>query len=150
MTRSPPREPHEPASPLASPSGAARGVTLDTGALIGLERRKARAIHFLDLADQGLITLHAPGVVLTEWWRGPTEVRRRILQVVEVLPLTLAMHHAAGEALATVRGATAIDAMVMAFAASRGEPVLTGDVEDLERLRAAFPTVRVLGLSSRA
>jgi hypothetical protein len=38
--------------------------------------------------------------------------------------------------------------MVMAFAASRGEPVLTGDVEDLECLRMAFPTVRVLGLAS--
>ncbi len=125
-----------------------RGVTLDTGALIGMERRKPRAIHFLDLAEQGLLTLAVPGPVVSEWWRGATDVRRRILQVVDVGPLTLAMHLAAGEAIAAVRGATAVDAMVMAFAAARGEPVLTSDVDDLERLREAFPDVRVLGLSA--
>ena len=127
---------------------AGRGVTLDAGALLGMERRKPRAIHFLDLAEQGLVTLVAPGPVLTQWWRGPTEVRRRILQVVDVGSMTPAMHLAAGEAIAAVRGATAIDAMVMAFAATRGEPVLTSDVDDLERLRQAFPDVRVLGLAS--
>jgi len=45
-----------------------------------------------------------------------------------------------------VRGATTIDAIVMASAASRGDVVLTSDVGDLERLRAVFPGVRVLGV----
>ena len=39
---------------------------------------------------------------------------------------------------------TALDAIVMAFAASRGDVVFTGDTVGLDRLRAFFPTVRVL------
>jgi len=38
-----------------------------------------------------------------------------------------------------------VDAIAMAFAASRGDVVFTGDVDDLARLAAFFPTVRVLG-----
>jgi hypothetical protein len=34
----------------------------------------------------------------------------------------------------------------MAFAASRNDVVVTGDVRDLERLKAFFPRVRVLGV----
>jgi hypothetical protein len=49
----------------------------------------------------------------------------------------------AGEALAAVPGATAIDAIVMASAAQRGDAVFTSDVEDLDRLRRHFPDVRV-------
>jgi hypothetical protein len=41
-------------------------------------------------------------------------------------------------------GATAVDAIVMASAASRGDVVYTGDLKDLERLRVHFPGVRVL------
>jgi hypothetical protein len=43
-----------------------------------------------------------------------------------------------------VRGASALDAIVMAFAAARGDVVFTGDTSDLERLRSFFPAVRVL------
>ena len=52
----------------------------------------------------------------------------------------------AGEAIASVRGATAVDAIVMASAAQRGDVVYTSDVEDLERLRGYFRGVRVLGI----
>ena len=38
-----------------------------------------------------------------------------------------------------------VDAIVMAFAANRGDVVFTGDPDDFERLRAFFPAVRVLG-----
>jgi hypothetical protein len=37
-----------------------------------------------------------------------------------------------------------VDAIVMASAASRGDIVYSGDVEDLEALRGRFPNVRVL------
>jgi hypothetical protein len=48
--------------------------------------------------------------------------------------------------LAAVKGATLVDAIVMASAASRGDLVYTSDVEELERLRTRFPGVRVLGV----
>jgi hypothetical protein len=51
----------------------------------------------------------------------------------------------AGEALAAVAGSTAIDAIVMASAAQRGDLVYTSDIDDLERLRVHFSAVpRVL------
>ncbi|MBS2015032.1 MAG: hypothetical protein JST00_19230 [Deltaproteobacteria bacterium] len=43
------------------------------------------------------------------------------------------------------RRSTAVDAIVMASAAARGDVVFTDDPDDLERLRAFFPTVRVVG-----
>ena len=122
-----------------------RGITLDTGALIAIERRKPRGIYLLDLAKQRLAVLSAPIPVIAEWWRGRTDTRERILDVVNVAPLSLAVAKAAGEAQAKVSGSTAVDAMVMAFAAARGDVVFTGDTLDLERLRRYFPAVRVLG-----
>jgi hypothetical protein len=50
----------------------------------------------------------------------------------------------AGEAMVAVRGATTVDAIVMASAARRGDLVYTSDIDDLERLRGYFPNVRVL------
>jgi predicted nucleic acid-binding protein len=121
-----------------------RGITLDTGALVAIERRKQRGTQLLELAKQRLAVLAVPIPVIAEWWRGRTDVRERILDVVNVEPLTLAVAKAAGEAQAQISRSTAVDAIVMAFAASRGDVVFTGDPNDLEKLRAFFPTVRVL------
>ena len=46
--------------------------------------------------------------------------------------------------LAFTKGATVVDAVVMASAASRGDRVLTSDFDDLDRLRSYFPEVRLL------
>jgi predicted nucleic acid-binding protein len=124
---------------------SARGITLDTGALIAIESRKQRGMQLLQLAQQRLAVLSVPVPVVTEWWRGRTDVREHILDVVNVEPLSLTVAKWAGEALAKVPRSTAIDAVVMAFAAARGDVVFTGDTDDLERLRTFFPNVRVLG-----
>jgi predicted nucleic acid-binding protein len=85
-----------------------------------------------------------PADVVAEWWRGRTDLRDSILESVDIEPLTEALAKRAGEALAAVRGATAVDAIVMASAASRGDIIYSSDVEDLERLRRHFRSVRVL------
>jgi predicted nucleic acid-binding protein len=87
-----------------------------------------------------------PADVVAEWWRGQKTLRLGILASVDVEPLTEELAKAAGEALAAVKGATLVDAIVMASAASRGDLVYTSDVEELERLRTRFPGVRVLGV----
>jgi hypothetical protein len=51
-----------------------------------------------------------------------------------------------GEAMASVKGATLVDTIVMASAASRGGAVYISNVDDLERLRQYFPSVRVFGV----
>jgi hypothetical protein len=53
---------------------------------------------------------------------------------------------AAGEALAEVPGATAIDAIVMASAASRGDVVYTSDFDDLSRLRGHFRAASIISV----
>jgi predicted nucleic acid-binding protein len=120
------------------------GITFDTGALIALERRRPRMRGILEraLAMDQCITV--PADVVGEWWRGRTDLRDAILASVDVEPLTERLAKRAGEAFASVRGATLVDAIVMASAAARGDVVYTSDPEDLERLRRHFPTVRVL------
>jgi hypothetical protein len=46
-----------------------------------------------------------------------------------------------------VKGATSVDAIVMASAAQRGDAVYTADIDDLGRLRSFFPTVRLFDIS---
>jgi predicted nucleic acid-binding protein len=121
------------------------GLTFDTGALIALERRKLRMRQVLERARERDQAITVPADVVAEWWRGATDVRKAILDSVDVEPLTLRLAQLAGEALAAVPGATLVDAIVVASAASRGDIVYSSDVHDLERLRRVFPSVRILG-----
>jgi predicted nucleic acid-binding protein len=84
--------------------------------------------------------------VIAEWWRGWSDIRERILAGVRVEPVSETLAKLAGEALAATRGATSIDALVMASAAQRGDVVYTADVDDLEKLAHYFRAVRVLGI----
>ena len=52
----------------------------------------------------------------------------------------------AGVALAKVREATTIDAIVAAFAVERTGIVYMGDVADFERLGVFFPALRVFAI----
>ena len=122
------------------------GLTFDTGALIALERRRLRMKEVFEHALVREQRIVVPADVVAEWWRGQTTLRLSILASVDVEPLTEELAKAAGEALAAVKGSTLVDAIVMASAASRGDVVYTSDVEDLERLRTRFPSVRVLGV----
>lgn len=121
-------------------------VTLDTGALIALERRRQRIWQVVNRAHELGIVPVVPADVVAEWWRGRTDVREHILASVTVEPLSHALARLAGEAVAHVRGATTVDAIVMASAAQRGDAVYTSDVGDLERLRLYFPSVRIFGV----
>jgi predicted nucleic acid-binding protein len=122
------------------------GLTFDTGALIALERRRARVsgIYTAAVATGRIVTV--PTAVICEWWRGRTDAREHILRGIRVETVDVPLAQLAGEALAAIKGATAIDAIVMASAARRGDIVYTSDVRDLEALRAYFPMVRVLSV----
>lgn len=125
-------------------SGVSYGITLDTGALIALERRRSRVLQLMRAAALRKMPVTVPVAAIVEWWRGRTDVREAILgaMLVEVMDAELA--RTAGEALAAVRGATAVDAIVAASAARRGDVILTSDVADLTRLAVRFRSVRVL------
>jgi len=126
-------------------------VTLDTGALVALERKKPRADGLLRASRERGVALFTITPALTEWWRGRTDLREAIARVVRVVPLPVHVARSAGEALGTLRGrgaGLAVDVMVVAFAAAEGgQVVYTSDVAELERIAAAcFPAVKVLGI----
>lgn len=120
------------------------GLTFDTGALIAMEQRRQRIARAYTAAVADGLIVTVPAVVLTEWWRGRTDAREVILRGVRVESIDRALATLAGEAIAAVPGTTAVDAVVMASAARRGDVVYTSDFEDLDRLCRFFPTVRVL------
>lgn len=123
------------------------GLTFDTGALIGLERRHHRIRRVFATAVRDNVRVTVPAAVIAEWWRRRTDSAEDILASVDVEWLDESLAKAAGEALASVPRATAVDAIVMASAARRGDIVYTSDFEDLVRLQAEhFPAVRVLAV----
>ena len=122
----------------------APGLTLDTGALIALERRRQRMLTLLRGAEASGLTVTAPANVIAEWWRKRSRLAEQILAAIEVEPMDEELAVLVGETLAAVRGATLVDANVIVSAARRGDIVLTSDVEDFRPLSSRFPGVRVL------
>ena len=123
------------------------GLTLDTGALMALERKRLSVTRKIRAAITAGDPVTVPSPVVVEWWRGGAR-QRRFLDLFRpkgllVEPTSFALARVAGEAMAAT-GASAVDAVVMASAASRGDVVLTADLQDLERLRLFFPDVRLL------
>ena len=120
-------------------------MTFDTGALIALQRRRQRMSAVFAAANKQGLVITVPTVAIAEWWRGTdTRLANLLLAAVNVEELSLELSKAAGEAQSAVPGATAIDAIVMASAAQRGDIVYTSDPGDLAAMQAHFPGVRVL------
>ena len=124
------------------------GLTLDSGVLIAFERDDRNVVAHLKEALLRQVELTVPAVVVAEVWRGGPRSSRvaRLLGACTVEPLDESVARTAGEALARVRGAGTIDAIVMASAATRADRVLTSDPDDFTKLAGHFPSVRVLGI----
>ena len=121
-------------------------ITFDTGALIALERRKERAMKIYVHARERGFVVATPHVTLTEWWRGRTDRRDAVLAGILLETPSQEILKIAGVALGKVRGATAIDAIVAAFAAERTGIVYTSDVDDFAALQTFFPALRVFAV----
>lgn len=123
------------------PAGrATRGVTLDTGVLIALQRRHAGALALLRACRMSRASITIPAGVVAEWWRGTD---RALLEIGALEPLGTALAQRAGELLAETSGSNALDATVVASAAQRGDLVVTGDAGDLRRLAVSLPNVTI-------
>lgn len=118
----------------------------DTGALIALERRDLRMSKRVMYLRESKGAIIVPAPVLGEWWKGRSDWREKILAPMILEPLDAPLAKTAGEATAKVKGATLIDAVVMASAARAGAIVYTADFDDLTRLQSFFPSVRVLSV----
>jgi len=116
------------------------GATFDTGALIALERRDSAMLIKLRVLHQAGVPITIPVNAIVEWWR-KGHGQAAVLALGTVEPLTEHVAQAAGEALAKVRGSTAVDATVMASAAQRGDRVFTSDSKDMQKLQRHFRAV---------
>lgn len=122
------------------------GVTFDTGALIGLERRTERMKAVIARIAVRQLPLTIPSVVIAEWYREQRDAKRIIALAKTIEPVTGTLAELAGKALRTTGGSNAVDAIVMASAAQRGDVVYTSDVDDLLGFTDVFPGVRVFGV----
>ncbi len=117
-----------------------------SGALIGFEKGK-RSVGAL--VAHALVTrqpIHVPAVVVAEAWRGGARSARQamLLAGCRIEPLHDSVARKAGEALARVRGATTIDAIVVACAHALRLPLVTTDVDDMRALAAHFGDVSLI------
>jgi len=124
------------------------GVTFDTGALIGLERRTERMKAVLARIAARQLPVTIPSVVVAEWYREQRDANRVLALAKTVEPVTEALAQLAGAALRATKGSNAIDAVVMASASRRGDVVYTSDVRDLLAFADVFPAVRVFGVGA--
>jgi predicted nucleic acid-binding protein len=126
------------------------GVTFDTGALIGLERRTERMKAVIARIADRQLAVTIPSVVVAEWYREQRDARRILALAKTVEPITGTLAELAGKALRATGGSNAVDAIVMASAAQRGDVVYTSDVDDLLGFADVFPAVRVLGVGGHS
>ena len=123
------------------------GLTLDTGALIALERNSEELRSLLYIAQRNGQSVAVPAGALAQAWRGSRRQHRlvRLLDAddVEIPALDMPQALAAGAMLAARGGKDVIDASVVLTARERGHWVATSDAKDLRRLDPDLPIIEV-------
>jgi predicted nucleic acid-binding protein len=118
-----------------------KGVTLDAGALIALDRGDGRALALVARAREVGATLTVPATVFAQAIRRPrTQVRlaRLVRQpTTQLVPLDGPDATAVGILLAATRTRDIADAHVVICARRAGQPIVTRDTDDLRRLDPA-------------
>ncbi len=110
-------------------------ATLDTGALVAMERQKPRGMMLLRAAREHRAHLLAITPVVAEWWRGRSDVGDRIKTAVTLIPFPVRAAEAAGVVLGQMpddhgRAKVSIDVMAGLYGGRWG---LAGDCEVLSR-----------------
>ena len=135
---------------VANRTEARAGLTLDTGALIQLEKGNRKAAQVLAAATDEGLPIRLPAAVLAEFWNG--RHGRSITMLIEAATLadTRLLAQAAGEAPAgrgrARRSPSVVDALVAATAHAFGDAVLTTDPDDFRTLAHHFRGLRVIAL----
>ena len=117
---------------------ARAGITLDTGALIALDRGDQRLIALLSRALKQRLKIRVPSGVVGQAWRDGRvqETLARFLRIdeVEIVPLDEQLARACGELCGAGGTADVIDASVVILARERGDHIVTSDPDDLRQL----------------
>lgn len=123
------------------------GLTLDAGALIGLDRGDRRVLALLVRLQErsGIATVPAPA--LAQAMRDPARQARLSRFVrqssTDVVPLCRADAALVGRLLAAKGTADVVDAHVVVCARRSSTPVATSDPTDLRHLDASLPLIEL-------
>lgn len=122
-------------------------VTFDAGVLVGLDRGDHSAWQLLDRMIERGVRPVVPAPVVTQAWRSRRQANlARALHHCRIEPTDAALAREAGRLCARADLHDAVDAIVVASAARRGDAVVTSDSRDIAALAAFTPTVRVTAL----
>jgi hypothetical protein len=118
-----------------------RGVVLDAGAFIAVERRDRVMTHLVRNFESARTPLVTSAGVVAQIWRGGS--RRQVpiaflLRRTEVVDITQAVAKTLGRMLGVTRTRDPIDAHVVLLARERGWPVVTSDANDLLAIDATL------------
>lgn len=115
-----------------------RGVTLDAGALIGLDRGDRKVLALLARARETSAPVTVPATALAQAVRNPARQARlaRLVRqpTTDVVALDRRYATTVGRLLAASATTDVVDAHVVLCARRAGQPVLTGDPDDLRHL----------------
>jgi len=107
------------------------GITLDTGALIALDRGDKRLIALLDRALARRLTFRVPSGVVGQAWRDgrvqATLARFLRIDEVEIIPLDDQLARSCGELCGATNTSDIIDASVVILAREHGDHVVTSE-----------------------
>jgi len=119
-------------------------IVLDSGALVALEKRKAKAVALLAELVAQHRGAHVPAGVVAQVWRGTPHQHAitRLLRTraVRVASLSEDIALRSGVLLGTTRTRDIVDAHVALLARALGATVVTSDPDDISRLD---PTLRL-------
>jgi hypothetical protein len=116
----------------------AAGLTLDSGALIAVEKNDRRTWTLLKEAATRVVPVTVPTVVIAQVWRGNSARLSRVLQGCEDQILFAHEAGRVGELLAMSRTSDVVDAIVVLGAITRRDSIVTSDPKDIDHLITAY------------
>ena len=123
------------------------GITLDTGALIALDRGDKRMLALLGQALAQHRTFRIPSGVVGQAWRDvrvqATLARFLRSHEVEIISLDEDLARSCGELCGATHTSDIIDASVVILARTQRDPIVTSDPQDLRRLDPAAVLVNI-------
>ena len=124
-----------------------KGVTLDAGGLLALERNDRVVVALLSRVAALRARITVPATALAQAIRQPARQARLSLLLqqptTDVVPLGGPDATSVGMLLAATRTADIVDAHVVICARRAGQPIVTSDPDDLHRLDPAASLVTV-------
>lgn len=130
-----------------SKSAELRGLTLDTGALIAVERGDERMREMLRFAQRASLAIDVPAGAVAQAWRGgPRQARVGQLLAqpeIHIPALDEVSARAVGRLCGLSGHADVVDVHIALHATEMGHHVVTSDPDDIRAVNPSLPIVAI-------